>query len=673
MAQQAAALLDALALNCTSPTLAYLLQLPGCMWCETEAGQLLRGLCESLGIQVRTRQGNDFIDAVKQRAEKLEPVHGAFYVVHQLKAKAVELYSKSLRARRRNRPDMPYLHLGGAMPFMFQTLRGKAAGDEALKEHTDSRFVVASTPELGLRLARDILAQGYILDPATHRVIDVMQIYEMRPDFLWLQDEQTESTGNCLGQLILDWEVLLSEVSDRGVSREELEELGRSFGRKFYLQLLRKRHVDRFDVVIVTEKYKCRDLPGGDWKCSFHWLVNVFGSPSRNLHHIIADCMEDCQDLIKKFKSGKAEARAKAFIDSETKEDRILDAWFLGFDFAGTTGRGGYAMPGSRKRQSDRFPALVQQTSYSDGDVHVFPRSLGLLNPTPVQPAPVDGQHDIPALARQSPHDALRVMYLGSCSVLRPHMVPPTPKSLSDSKDRQSRTAARHHAPSVGPPPAGGPGPSSAPPPQPGSFRASLPQSVRDILKPGVDRRSSAGTYLKELMRLCVEGSDPAGWDVAHLESKAGMPCIVKLADETDATLHVHQANGAILAVNKAFPGVLFARCTSTNCYLQGPTNPHVHRLTNPAGALSSWYRATDEGFSAALDNARRKVIKAQKVSKVVKKAAEEIRQRRQDTEDAKKRKRETEAQARVREEIEKAKRVKREFEESKQTRAHKG
>jgi hypothetical protein len=655
--QLANRLADTLLENCSSPTMGYLLQLPQRLWCHTEAGQLLKELCTSLGIKCKAPPHQDFFKALEARASPLEPVHGEFYVMHTRKTEAVRLYSRSLRAKRRQFPEKPYLYLGGAMPYMFQTLHPRPG--------SKSLFVIASTVEMGLRLAYSVIRLGYTVH--CYEIIEVQQIYEMRPDYYWLtetpQGEMQEISGNCVAGLILDWEVMLKDVEDRGVTREELEELADHFGLKFYQEMVEKGHVDRDSMVDIRRKFKSRPIQGGDWKISRHWIFNVYGVPSKDLHHVITRVMGKHQREIKLF-CDKA-TRAEAFVDPETREDTLLRAWYCGFDFAGTTGRGGYAQLGSKKSYDDPDSALTTLTVCSGGSMHVFPRDSGRVNPVDFQPPPAEHRHPgilEHRIAEMELQEAIELMYQASCSAFKPNMVALTEKTREDSErnqskrdaeERQSRTAARHHASSGAPPPSGGARSS----PAPGSFQASLPRSVGAYIAGCKVRRESAKRYLQDILRVQIPVEDPALWDVVHLESKSNMPCIAKLASKENPTKWVHKNNGQILAVHPEFPGAFFARCTTCSCL--GDTSPHMKRMESPFGVLSNWFKLTGEGFTLALEDAESKVRQVQSFEKKVDRDVKAVAKRKEVTGKAKELKKESESALKLKAEIEKAKKRK--------------
>lgn len=655
--EQANLLADTLLLNRTSPTMGYLLQLPLKLWCFTEAGQLLKDLCHSLGIPCKTMPHPDFFKALELRAEMLEPVPGEFYIMHTRKSEAVRLYSKHLCAKRRQSPDKPYLHLGGAMPYMFQTLHPRPG--------SKSVFLIASTVELGLRLAYSVVKLGYLVH--NMEIIEAQQIYEMRPDYHWLtetpQGELQEISGNCVACLILDWEVMLKDVESRGVTRDELEVLADEFGLKFYQKMVKKGHVDTHSLIEIRKKFKSRPTQGDNWKISRHWIFNVYGVPSRDLHYLITRVMGKYQREIKMFCDKTT--RASAFVDPETQEDTLLSSWYCGFDFAGTTGRGGYAQLGSKKSQDDPDSALTTLTTYSEGSVHVFPRTLERFNPIMFEPAPLENMH--PGLlehkiGEMEIQEAVQLMYQASCNAFKPNMVALAEKTREDSEkiltrknaeERQIRTAARHQASSGGPPPLGGPRSSYAS----GSFQASLPQSVRNYIVNCKLRRESAKSYLHDLLRLQIPVEKPELWDVVHLESKSNMPCIAKLASKEKPQKWLHTNNGQILAVHPEYPDTFFSRCTK--CVCLGETSTHMERMESSFGVLSNWFKVTGDGFTLALEEADSKIKQIQEFEKKVSKNVKAIDKRKKSTEKAKTVKIESEATQKLKLEIENAKKRK--------------
>jgi len=360
-----------------------------------------------------------------------------------------------------------------------------------------------------------------------------------------------------------------------------------------------------------------------------HALFNVCAVPADHLQEILRRALAPYERGVKAFKDRCPEVRAAAFVDKETGEDQIGDCPFIGFDAAGITGKTGIAMLGSRKSAGDPHAALAHQIAFCNGEVRVFSRASGVQNPMPFQPAPVGGQHDVLRMPRDQ---ALRLMYWGSCSAFKPDMVAPRKEVLERCYEApQSRTAARHHAASVGPPARGGPGSAC------GSVLAALPEQVRDYyLKQGKGHRenpNAAKSYAEEIRRLNVEGADPDGWLVVHVSP--GGPCVVQLADKANPTVHSHSSNGNILARNTALGDFAFMRCPV--CSKPGPTHEHIERLGNVYGLQSKWYRMTGEGFSEAVNLANSEIKQMQHVDSFVSRMVREEKKRKQDVEQAKK------------------------------------
>ena len=630
MSTPARALLDALRECKTSPTVLFLLRLPLPYLVKTDVGELLRDFCQHHSVSLARPLPSEFFSEVAEAVAAFAPVPGSFYVVEKCKAEAVRRFSDSLRARRAKDPSNRFLYLGAAMPTCFQTLRGRSDG---VKETTDSLFVVHSAPENALLQAVEILKQGHFVYRDSS-VIPVMQVYEMRLH----EPVLTQREGSRFGYLIVDWELRRSEVRGR-LTDAQIEELRQAFPLHFYRKMVERRHVDRDAVVLAAVKTKSRAVPDkDDFKHSMHVTYSVFGL-CQHLEHVFRDCFRETWGELSRLRDKCDKVRAQAFFDKAGGRDCIADFPEVGLDKAGITGKTGVAMLGSRKSDRDPYSALAEQWAFSRGEVHVFPRpktasARPACNPSRFYPLPENAQHDFSVL---STRDAVRLMYEACCSVPKLAAVPVTAHCAEKSEERQSRTALRHHATPGAPLPAqGGAGSARAPA---GSLLAALPEELRRYVSGSTERHSAAYAYAMELQRLGVRDADPAGWNVKHFKAEAqgstGMPCVVKLADRQDPKLHYHSNNGAILAVNSALPGVVFARCACATCSISGPTNEDVERVRSQHDTLSNWFSLTGESFARLLQKIDRKTVQLKETTRMVKKQVRDDKKRKVEWESA--------------------------------------
>lgn len=615
----------------TSPTVLYYLRLPSHVLARTELGELLLGLCDECHVDVRTPPDHEFFAEVNKQVAAMSRIPGSFFIVDRVKDQAIARYRESLLARRRKHADDPYMYMGGSMPFCFQTLRDRT---EHSDERSESLFVIHSSPEEGLHQAVDMLAQGQFYYDKENTCVRVSQVYEHRlHDHFIAAEQPSQVPKNRLGYIMIDWEVKESEVRGR-LTPAQLGALYEEFPRWFYDAMLRDNHVARDAVVTATVKRKTRAIPpkkpGGapDVKHSMHVLYNVCGVPCTHLQFILRNVLRRHAADIRLFKDKDPEVRASAFVDKASGEDRIGECPFIGFDFANITGRTGIAMLGSRKSAGDPHSALVEKIAFSEGSVHVFPYKLGVENPMPFRPAPVDGQHD---LAKLSKADAVHLMYSASCSVPKDNMVCPTRESMERSEVQQSRTAVTRHATSgkgVGPPARGGPGGAG------GSVVSLLPEFMRAYFtqKRCTERPTSAICYASEIKKMGVKDADPDGWMVTHVFP--GGACIAQLSVKDRPSLHEHSSNGTILALNTAIPGVVFMRCTQ--CSKPGDTSEHVDRVRNACDCESNWYRVTAEGFERAIQDAESKTKQMQRSEDMVRRVNAEEHKRKRAVENAK-------------------------------------
>jgi hypothetical protein len=132
----------------------------------------------------------------------------------------------------------------------------------------------------------------------------------------------------------------------------------------------------------------------------------------------------------------------------------------------------------------------------------------------------------------------------------------------------------------------------------------------------GCENHNAALCYSEQIRRLSVPGSDPSLWHVTRYHP--GAPCPKLLSDPEGPMLHYHTNNGIILAYNEALPDSVFARCT--HCPDLGLTSQDVEKVRGKDGRGSNWVRFWEEGFKAALENARKKPVQKVKVEKAVKK-----------------------------------------------------
>jgi hypothetical protein len=602
----ARALLRCLEKAHTSPTVLYLLSLPVRVLKKTELGLLLMELCVAKNVVFEF--DHDFFEEVAKAAAPLKPVSESFFRMEKSKEKAIQRFRDELRKRRAAEPSNRFLYAGASMPTCFQTLRGLSDSPEEghPKEHTDSLFVVHSSPEAALRHAEELLRKGCCV--FNSQVIPVMQVYEFRLPHPML----SEQDNNRLGYLIVDWEVKESEVAGR-LTREELEELCEEFPLWLYQQMEKRGHVERRAVVTATFKRKTRDLAGGDRKHSSHVIYNVCGVPTTTLQHVLRDCLQDSLHDIKKLKSKDPAVRASAFVDPQTGEDKIGEHPEIGVDEASFTGRTGVAALFSRKRAKDPYPGLSYTRAFSEGAEHVFPQRDGLpiaRNPEPFADLSPDGQHD---LARLTQEQAIYYMYMASCSIPKRGALSLTRKSCEGSQVRQIRTAAKQPATLVGgggPPAAGGPGGGS-------SILQALPKWFRDFVsgKRGRESPAAALGYSENIRRLGVEGADPSLWQLTHYHP--GIPCPQMLSDPKAPMAHYHSSNGIIVAVNSRLPQCVFLCCT--NCRGGVETNEDVERVRGGDGRPSRWFRLCEEGFGRVMAKAESKTAAREKADQMAK------------------------------------------------------
>lgn len=610
----------------TSPTVLFYLRLPPSMLRLTELGQLLLDLLDALGVPLPALD-DAFFSAV-DRAAQLRCVAGSFFKVEKTKEGAIHSFRKELLRRRARRPQDPFLYMGATMPVCFQTLRGRTG---LVKEHSDSLFVVHSSPENALHHAVEMLRAGHYVHGGS--LVPVEQVYELRLHDAFLEGAQG-GQRNRLAYIILDWEVKESEVEGR-LTRDELAALCAEFPLWFYQRMVERGHVPRKAVVFATVKQKTRDIPGAaDRKHSTHTVFHVCGVPSTHLQAICRDVLGDDWRELKKFKDKNPDVRATAFVDAKTGEDRIGRSPHVGLDAAPFPGTSGVAMLFSRKAEADPYPGLEHTCAFSDGRVHVFPMGVGadgrpafsVPNPCPFDPPAVGGQHDLGSLTQQQ---AVRLMYAASCSVPKVMMVAPTQASRENAEVLQSRTAARHRATSesgVAPPAHGGAGSapvSSAP------LLPDLPEWFRSYVRRmnGKETPTAATRFAENIRRLGLEGCDPSLWRVTHYHP--GVPC-PKLLSDPAPVLHFHTNNGVIIASHPHHCDAVFVRCT--HCSSLAQTNDDVERVRGGHhDQATDWIKLTEDGFKRVIEKAAKKVVQTGIVQKMAGKVCQEHKRKEMD------------------------------------------
>ena len=615
----AEALLQRLREERTSPTVLYYLRLPAKALRATEMGSLLLDLCEELKIPHVFDES--FFKAVKEAARPLAPVSGSFFRVQKTKDGAIESFRSELQRLRAKQPDRKYLYLGETMPTCFQTLRGRSPG---VAEHTDSLFVIHSAPENALRHAWAMLHLGHYT--FNNALIPVCQIYEMRLSDSFLSGHCPD---NRLAYIILDWELKESEVRGR-LSGDEVHELAQQFPLWFYRQMHALGHVPSKSIVLATVKQKTRMLSGADVKHSCHVTFNVCGVPATHLQYVIRSCLAASAPHIKKFKTQVCSSAA--FVDPKTGVDCIRDHPEVGLDLAaGITGNTGVAMHLSRKQPTDPYPALISLCAFSEGELHVFPRESGVLNPSGFHPPPVIGshgfpEHDIRALTEDQ---AVNLMYQACCSVPKDNMV--FPKSADQAEVKQIQTAFKPHAATSeeGPPARGGP--RSAPSPE--DVLPHLPAWFRDFLRAnpkgeGRENARWASSYKNQIEKYNIQGADPSGWMVTRYQPDparpgSGCPCPTHFSDSLSPSLYYHRSNAVILGANVALPGAVYARCSECSCC--SATHADVDRVRSHDGIPTTWVKLVEDGFKKMMADLERRAYVHQRAEKVVNSVCKKI------------------------------------------------
>jgi hypothetical protein len=269
--------------------------------------------------------GRDFFLGIRDRCLRLHEVDPSCFVVDYTKKGALEKFDALLK--KRGESDLPI------MPFMFQT-----AGGGNFK---GSLFFMFKTPEdafhLILHIARE---RTYVLEGRA--APEITQIYEHQP-----------GDSERLAYLIIDCEHYLSHFQGR-MDRDGVDAAVQSFPAWFYQQLVAHRFILPDEVVTFVVKRKSREIGGGDFKISYHFVVEIAGTPQWH-RAVCARIFAPYWGDIKKIRDDKSMAHLS---------DEQLRLPLFAVDTGTQHGNQPFAMLYSRKNSADPYPILLRREAY---------------------------------------------------------------------------------------------------------------------------------------------------------------------------------------------------------------------------------------------------------------------------------------------------------------------
>lgn len=220
----------------------------------------------------------------------------------------------------------------------------------------------------------------------------ITQIYEHQP-----------GDSERLTYLIVDCETYSRLFTKRCMSVDEIDEVLLRFPKWFYEQLCARRFILPDEAVTFVLKRKSRALGEDDFKVSYHFIVEIAGTP---LWHR-AVCAEIFQPYAADIRSIQTTKSLDHLLD-----DQIRQPMFY-VDVATLHGHQGFATYFSRKKTTDPYPLLLRRMAFKNGKLvaerHFAPPPHEPSEPTALQHL-LNASYTVPKIYVANYADSVAVM-----------------------------------------------------------------------------------------------------------------------------------------------------------------------------------------------------------------------------------------------------------------------